>query len=106
MQKNGTALEDRDFAIGQPWHLAERLMQEMLGRPRLERCAFHLIGQSCFFERPAHPDIADKAARGFGNPVESGEREGGHWGSPYWLRPRTNEMGQSRQLGKFRFVDR
>jgi hypothetical protein len=33
MKQDRAALEDRDAALGQPWHLAKGLMDKMLGSP-------------------------------------------------------------------------
>ena len=82
MKQDRAALEDRDVAIGQPRHLAEGLVREMLGLPVAKRHALDAIGQAGLFQRPAHAQVAHKAPAHFGNPVEGGQREVGHAVSP------------------------
>ena len=82
MQQDRAALEDREVAIGQPRHLAEGLVREMLGLPIAERRALDAIGQAGLFQRPAHPQVAHIAARRFGNPVEGGEDQVAHSVTP------------------------
>ena len=82
MQQDRAALEDREVAIGQPRHLAERLVREMFGAAPVERRARDAIGQCGLFECPAHPEVAHETARGRGNPVEGGQGEVGHVASP------------------------
>jgi hypothetical protein len=54
MKQDCAALEDRDIATGQPRHLAERLMGEMLGTAIAKWHALDAIGQPGFFQCPTH----------------------------------------------------
>jgi hypothetical protein len=78
VKQDRAALEDRDVAVGQPRHLAEGLVREMLGVAIAERHALDAIGQPGLFQRPAHAQVAHKAPRHLGNPVEGGEDQLGH----------------------------
>ncbi len=44
MEQDRTALEDREIPVGQPRHLTERLMREMLGAPSTKRHALDAVG--------------------------------------------------------------
>jgi hypothetical protein len=82
VKQNRAALEDREIAIGQPRHLAEWLVREMLRLSIAKRHARDTIGQAGLFQRPAHTQIAYKTPRQFGNPIEGGQSQFGHPASP------------------------
>jgi len=63
VKQNRAALEDREIAIGQPRHLAEWLVREMLRLSIAKRHARDTIGQAGLFQRPAHTQIAYKTPR-------------------------------------------
>ena len=63
MKQDRAALEDRDVSIGQPRHLAERLVREMRRLPIAKWRALDAIGQSGLFQRPTHPYVTHIAAR-------------------------------------------
>src|SRR6516165_3705304 len=85
MKQDRAALEDRDVSIGQPRHLAEGLVSEMLGVPSAKRRALNAIGQSRLFQCPTHTNVAHMPPRPLGNPIEGGEDKVGHSGSPFLL---------------------
>src|SRR3981081_1210186 len=82
MKQDRAALEDRDVSIGQPRHLAEGLVREMLGIPSAKWHALDAIGQSGFFQCPTHTYVTHIAPRRLGNPIEGGEDQIDHSASP------------------------
>src|SRR3982074_2988707 len=82
MKQDRAALEDRDVSIGQPRHLAEGLVREMLGIPSAEWHALDAIGQSGLFQCPPHTYVTHIAPRRLGNPIEGGEDQFDHSASP------------------------
>src|SRR5262249_30367818 len=83
MKQDRAALEDRDVSIGQPRHLPEGLMREMLGIPSAKWHALDAVGQPGFFQCPTHTYVTHIAPRRFGNPIEGGENQVGHLASPF-----------------------
>src|SRR5215470_10476748 len=82
MKQDGAALEDRDVSIGQPRHLPEGLMREMLGIPSVKWHALDAVGQPGLFQCPTHTYVTHIAPRRFGNPLEGGENQVNHLASP------------------------
>src|SRR5258708_40278812 len=82
MKQDRAALEDRDVSIGQPRHLAEGLVREMLGIPSAKWHALDAIGQPGLFQCPTHTYVTHIAPRRLGNPIEGGEDQVGHLASP------------------------
>src|SRR4030088_2413335 len=82
MKQDRAALEDRDVSIRQPWHLAKRLVREMLGIPSAKWHALDAIGQSGLFQCPTHTYVTYIAPRHLGNPIEGGEGQVDHSASP------------------------
>src|ERR1700730_16462708 len=66
MKQDRAALEDRDVSIGQPRHLAEGLVREMLGIPSAKWHALDAIGQPGLFQCPTHTYITQIAPRRLG----------------------------------------
>src|SRR3981081_2078768 len=82
MKQDRSALEDRDVSIGQPRHLTERLVREMLGIRGAHGSALDPMGHPGLFQCPAHPYVTHIAARHLGNPIEGGEDQVDHSASP------------------------
>src|SRR5262249_3588156 len=82
MKQNRAALEDRDASIGQPWHLSEGLVREMLGIASAKWDALDVIWQSGLFQRPTHAHVTHIPARRLGNPIKGGEDQVNHSASP------------------------
>src|SRR5262245_47994487 len=82
MKQDRAALEDRDVSIGQPRHLAEGLMREMLGTPSAKWRAHDTIGQPGLFQCPTNTYVTHIAPRLLWNPIEGGEDQVGHSASP------------------------
>src|SRR5580704_9479954 len=83
MKQDRAALEDRDVSIGQPRHLAEGLVREMLGIPSAEWHALDAIGQPGLFQCPTHAYVTHIAPRRLGNPIEGAEDQVEHSESPF-----------------------
>src|SRR6266849_3873698 len=82
MKQDRAALEDREVSIGQPRHLAEGLVREMLGIPNAKWHALDAIGQPGLFQCPTHTYVTHIAPRRLGNPIEGGENQVDHSASP------------------------
>src|SRR6516162_10962594 len=73
MKQDRAALEDRDVSIGQPRHLAEGLVRELLGALTTKWRALDAIGQPSLLQRPTNAYVAHIATRRRGDPIEGGE---------------------------------
>src|SRR4051794_13390144 len=63
MKQDCAALEDGGVPVGQPRHLTERLVREMLGAPCAEGHALDAVRQRSLFQRPTDTQVAHIAAR-------------------------------------------
>jgi hypothetical protein len=79
MKQYRTTLKDRDASISQPRHLTKGLVRKMFGIPIAKWHAIDAIGQPSFFHCPTHTEVTHIASRSFGNPIESGENQIGHF---------------------------
>jgi len=73
MQKDGTAFEQREIAIGEPGHLPEGLVRKMLGSPFVKRNTLHPIRQPGLFQRPTHAQVTHVTPWHIGHPVIGGK---------------------------------
>src|SRR3979409_1586355 len=97
MKQDRAALEDRDVSIGQPRHLAEGLVREMLGIPSAKLPALGGIGQPGLFQCPTHTYVTHIAPRRFGNPIEGGEDQIDHSACLLSLKPGWPMSGRRHQ---------
>src|SRR4051794_1975461 len=105
MKQDRAALEDRDVSIGQPWHLAEGLVREMLGVPSAKWHALDAIGKPGLFQCPTHTYVTHIAPRRLGNPIEGREDQVDHSASPFQRRPMT-ALGHRRKRAELPTVGR